>query len=103
MIGHGIHLSTPDLRDRLYELLEHDHLPLSIGSRFVRMIVIVIVADVLSLILASVPELDARFAPVFTSIQVMADIVFGLEYFARLWSVAGHGPRKVSPLRNRLD
>jgi hypothetical protein len=31
-------LNDPDLRDRLYELLEHDHLPYSVGSRFVRLI-----------------------------------------------------------------
>jgi voltage-gated potassium channel len=103
MLGHGSKLIGPDLRDRLYELLEHDHLPLSVGSRFVRMIIIVIIADVLAMILASVPELDARFAPVFTAVQVMAAVVFAFEYFARLWSVAGHGPRKVSPLHDRLD
>jgi hypothetical protein len=32
-------LDDPDLRDRLYELLEHDHLPHSVGSRFVRFII----------------------------------------------------------------
>jgi hypothetical protein len=40
-------LSDPDLRDRLYELLEHDHLPYSVGSRFVRLIVSIIIIDVL--------------------------------------------------------
>ena len=94
--------NDPDLRDRLYELLEHDHLPASVGSRFVRMIVIVVIADVLAMILASVPELDARFGATFTAIKVMAVLVFGFEYVARLWSVAGHGPRKISPLRDRL-
>jgi hypothetical protein len=29
-------IGDPDLRDRLCELLEHDHLPYSLGSRFVR-------------------------------------------------------------------
>ena len=103
MIGHNGRLSTPDLRERIYELLEHDHLPMSVGSRFVRMIVIVIIADVLAMILASVPELDARFGPTFAAVQAMADVVFALEYVARLWSIAGHGPRKLSPLRERLD
>ena len=53
--------SDPDLRDRLYELLEHDHLPYSVGSRFVRLIVGIIVIDVRR-DLASVPEFDARSA-----------------------------------------
>jgi voltage-gated potassium channel len=29
--------------------------------------------------------------------------VFALEYAARLWSVAGHSPRKLSPSRDRLE
>jgi len=32
-------ISDPDLRDWLYELLGHDHLPHSAGSRFVRLII----------------------------------------------------------------
>ncbi|CCE09118.1 putative voltage-dependent potassium channel with a cyclic nucleotide-binding domain [Bradyrhizobium sp. STM 3843] len=103
MLGHHKTLNDPDLRDRLYELLEHDHLPLSVGSRFVRMVVIVIFADVLAVTLASVPQLDARYGLVFTAVQLMAIAVFAFEYFARLWSVAGHTPRKVSAFRDRLD
>jgi voltage-gated potassium channel len=96
-------LSDPDLRDRLYELLEHDRLPYSAGSRFVRLIVSIIIIDVLAMILASVPEFDARLGGLFTVIKVGAVIVFALEYVARLWSVAGHSPRKLSPLRDRLE
>ena len=96
-------LNNPDLRDRLYELLEHDHLPYSVGSRFVRLIIFVIVVDVLAMILASVPEFDARFGGLFTLIKIAAVIVFALEYAGRLWSVVGHTPRKLSPARDRLD
>jgi voltage-gated potassium channel len=96
-------LSDPDLRDRLYELLEHDHLPYSVGSRFVRLIVSIIVIDVLAMILASVPEFDARFGALFTVVKVGAVMVFALEYAARLWSVAGHSQRKLSPTRDRVE
>ncbi len=96
-------LSDPDLRDRLYELLEHDHLPYSVGSRFVRLIVCIIVIDVMAMILASVPEFDARFGVLFTVIEIGAVVVFGLEYAARLWSVVGHSPRKLSPSRDRIE
>jgi voltage-gated potassium channel len=96
-------LNDPDLRDRLYELLEHDHLPYSIGSRFVRLIIAIIIIDVLAMILASVPEFDARFGGLFTVIKIGAVAVFALEYAARLWSVAGHSPRKLSPSRDRLE
>jgi len=96
-------LNDPDLRDRLYELLEHDHLPYSVGSRFVRLIVSIVIIDVLAMILASVPEYDARFGTVLTVIKVGAVIVFALEYAARLWSVVGHSPRKLSPAQDRLE
>jgi voltage-gated potassium channel len=96
-------LNDPDLRDRLYELLEHDHLPYSVGSRFVRLIVSVIIIDVLAMILASVPEYDARFGAVFTVIKVGAVLVFALEYLARLWSVVGHSPRELSPSQDRIE
>jgi voltage-gated potassium channel len=96
-------LSDPDLRDRLYELLEHDHLPYSIGSRIVQLIVSIIVIDVMAMILTSVPEFDARFGVLFTVIKVSAVVVFALEYAARLWSVAGHLPRKLSPAQDRIE
>jgi voltage-gated potassium channel len=91
------------LRDRLYELLEHDHLPHSVGSRFVRLIVAVIILDVSAVTLSSVPELDARFGMLFLAIKVGAIVVFALEYLARLWSVAGHSPRKLTPLQDRIE
>ena len=93
----------PDLRDRVYELLEHDHLPHSVGSRFAHVVVTIIVLDVLAMILASVPEFDAGFGWLFTSIEVLAVVAFALEYSARLWSVAGHSLRAVVPVRARLD
>jgi hypothetical protein len=96
-------ISDPDLRDRLYELLEHDHLPHSVGSRFVRLIVTVIVVDVLAAILASVPEYDAKLHRLFTAIEVAAVLAFALEYLARIWSVVGHSLRDMTPMRARLE
>lgn len=96
-------LSDPDLRDRLYELLEHDHPSYSVGSRFARLIVSIVIVDVLAMILASVPEFDARFGWLFTAIEIGAVVVFGLEYLARLWSVVGHSPRKKSPAQDRIE
>ena len=99
----GRRLSDPNLRDRLYELLEHDHLPYSVGSRFVRLIVAIVILDVLAMILASVPEYDERFGGLFTAIKIGAVVVFALEYLARLWSVAGHSPRELSPAQDRIE
>lgn len=96
-------LGDPNLRDRLYELLEHDHLPNSVGSRFVRLIVAIIVIDVLAMILASVPEIDAQIGRLLTVVEVGAVAAFALEYAARLWSVAGHSQRDVSPGLDRFE
>jgi voltage-gated potassium channel len=95
--------TDPDLRDRLYELLEHDHLPRSAGSRFARLIVVLVVVDVLAMILASVPELDARFGLMFTVVEAAAIAAFALEYLARLWSVVGHSLRVMTPAQTRLE
>lgn len=96
-------ISDPDLRERLYELLEHDHLPHSVGSRFVRLIVAIIVIDVLAMILASVPELDASLGPLFTAIEIGAVVAFALEYLARIWTVVGHSLRDMTPMRARVE
>ena len=93
----------PTLRDRLYELLEHDHLPYSVGSRFVRLVVAVIVVDVLTMIFASVAEFDARYGTLFTVIEIAAVAAFALEYFARLWTIVGHSIRDLSPAQARLS
>ena len=95
--------SDPELRDRLYELLERDDLPQSGGSRFARLIVAIIALDVLAAILASEPEIDARFGALLTTIEIAAVIAFALEYAARLWSVVGHSLRDMTPLRARLE
>jgi voltage-gated potassium channel len=96
-------LNDPNLRDRLYELLEQSHLPHSGGSRFARLIVSIIVIDVVAMVLSSVPELDARFGLLFTVIEAGSLVVFALEYAARFWSIAGHSLRALSPVRARVD
>ena len=60
-VPRGRGLRDPGFRDRLYDLLEHDPLAYSIGSRFIQLIIGVIVLNVAAMILASVPELDAQF------------------------------------------
>lgn len=99
----GRGLRDPNLRDRLYELLEHDPLAYSAGSRYIQFVISVIVLDVAAMVLASVPDLDARFDALFSAVAVFAVIVFALEYLARLWTVAGHTQRKASAFSDRLS
>ena len=80
MLARRRRLNDPDLRDRLYELLEHDHLPNSVGSRFVRLIVSIVIIDVLAMILASVPEYDARFGTVLTVPEIRAYALVSIQW-----------------------
>ncbi|WP_050423625.1 cyclic nucleotide-gated ion channel [Bradyrhizobium tropiciagri] len=96
-------ISDPGLRNRLYELLERDDLPHSGGSRFAGLIVAIIAVDVLAAIFASVPEIDAQFGWLLTTVEIAAVAAFALEYAARLWSVVGHSLRDMTPLRARLE
>ncbi|OAF06189.1 cyclic nucleotide-binding protein [Bradyrhizobium centrolobii] len=102
LVPRGRGLRDPNLRDRLYELLEHDPLAYSAGSRFIQIIIGVIVLDVVAMTLASVPDLDAQFGVLFSAITILCVIVFALEYAARLWTVAGHTPRGGPALADRL-
>src|SRR3954452_20597981 len=102
-VPRGIGLRDPNLRDRLYQMLEHVSLAYSVGSRFIQLIIGVIVLDVAAMILASVPELDAQFGALFSAITILSVIVFALEYAARLWTVAGHTQRPEPALSDRLS
>ena len=97
MIGPHKILNDPDLRDRLYELLEHDHLPLSVGSRFVQMIVIVIIADVLAVTLASVTALPG----VGPKVAKLIARLTGRDDGARIADLLFHLPSGVVDRRAR--
>ena len=101
-VPRGRGLRDPNLRDRLYELLEHDPLAYSAGARFIQVIIGIIVLNVAAMVLASVPELDDRFGKLFAGITILSVVVFALEYAARLWTVAGHTQRDGSALSDRV-
>src|SRR4029453_19656181 len=71
--------------------------------RFRPLVVPIILLDVRAITLASVPEFDATFGWLFTTMEVTAVVAFALEYLARLWSVVGHSLRAVTPMRARLE
>ena len=96
--------NAPGFRDRLCQLLEHDHPPRSAGSRLAHLIVALIIVDVLAMILISVPEIDARFDLGLTLIDRAALLVFALEYLARLWAIAADAPQRgISARRLQLN
>ena len=93
-----------DLRRRLYDLLEHDNLPHTPSAHLAHAIIAIVVINVAAMVLASVPQIDARFGRLLDAVEAGSLAFFALEYAARFWSIAGHAPyREVSPWRARAD
>jgi voltage-gated potassium channel len=92
-----------DIRRTLYELLEQG----PIGERRTRLvsrlIILLIVLNLVTAALETVPALDAQYARVFAAIEWISLVVFSAEYLARLWCAAEHAPsRHLSAARARL-
>ncbi|HEX8394808.1 MAG TPA: ion transporter [Longimicrobium sp.] len=64
-------------------------------------IMALIAANVLAVVLHSVPELEARFGREFHAFEVFSVAVFAAEYLARLWSCV-EDPHYRGALRGRL-
>lgn len=80
------------LRRRIYYLIEASH-PDHTGSRvFDIAMVALIVANVLSVILETVPGLDVSHGDMFHAFDRISVAVFTIEYLARLWVAVEHPP-----------
>jgi voltage-gated potassium channel len=93
---------TMRLRRRLYEIMENG----PVGDRTSRLvnwsIILLIVISLFSVILASVPELKAKYAVLFATIENIALVVFSIEFGVRVWIAVEHEPlRHLSPIRAR--
>jgi voltage-gated potassium channel len=82
------------LRRRIYTILEGgaggDHVSQAVHVG----IVALILASVLAVILESVHSLQPSYGALFQSIEIIAGIVFTVEYGLRLWSAVEHPPLK---------
>src|SRR5581483_1480832 len=92
-----------DIRRAVYELLEQG----PIGerrTRFVsRIIILLIVINLVTAALETVPVLEAAYGPEFATIEWISLVIFSAEYLARLWCAAEHTPtRHLSAMRARL-
>ena len=82
--------SVPELRRRVYGILEHGPIGDS-GSLIVsRFIVLLIVVNLVAVALESMPELAARYRPWFDAIELLSLVVFTVEYGLRLWVAVEH-------------
>jgi len=80
------------LRHRLYEILDHgaigDRTSLVVG----RLIVALIVLNLVTMTLESVPALQAQYGPLFTAVELLSLVIFTVEYGLRIWVAAEHAP-----------
>src|SRR5262245_53753176 len=62
---------------------------------------LLILANVIAVILESVPSLESRYGSIFAGLETFSLVAFSVEYILRLWtSVEEHGFRH--PIRGRL-
>src|SRR5512132_1325316 len=85
---------TAKLRRRLYEILEHGTIGDRTGLMVGRLIVALIVVNLVSMTLDSVPALQAQYGPLFTAIELLSLVVFTIEYALRFWVAAEHAPQR---------
>src|SRR5215470_261774 len=78
-----------ELRRPLYDILEHG-ISGRTGVIVGRLIVLLIVVNLAAMTLESVPSLEARYAPLFTTIELLSLIVFTIEYALRVWVAPEH-------------
>jgi voltage-gated potassium channel len=82
--------SVPELRRRVYGILEHGPIGDSASLIVSRSIVLLIVVNLVAVALESMPELGARYRPWFDAIELLSLVVFTVEYGLRLWVAVEH-------------
>src|SRR6266542_1273125 len=85
---------TAKLRRRVYEILEHGTIGDRTGLIVGRLIVALIVVNLVSMTLDSVPALQTQYGPLFTAIELTSLVVFTIEYALRVWVAAEHAPQR---------
>src|SRR5499425_2356063 len=90
---------TASLRRRLYEILEHGAIGDRTGLIVGRLLVALIVVNLVSMTLDSVPALQTQYGPLFTAIEVLSLVAFTIEYALRVWVAAEHAPHRHSSER----
>ncbi len=92
-----------ELRRRVYQVLEQGPVGDRMSVLVDRALIALILINLVSVALQSVPALAARYEIAFDVIEVVSLVVFTAEYGLRLWVAAEHGPnRHLSPARARL-
>src|SRR5499427_18793 len=88
-----------DLRRRPYEILEHGAIGNRTGLIVGRLIVVLIITNLVTMALDSVPALQTQYGPLFIAVELLSLVVFTVEYALRVWVAAGHAPHRHSSER----
>ncbi|HRK24682.1 MAG TPA: cyclic nucleotide-gated ion channel [Beijerinckiaceae bacterium] len=90
-------------RHRVYQVLDGGGFGDAVSRRLHRLLIFLIVINVSSVVLETVPSLATTYATAFLAIEAASVAVFGLEYGLRLWVAPEHGPlADLSPWGARL-
>src|SRR5262245_22851647 len=85
---------TASLRRRLYEILEQGSIGDRTGLMVGRLIVLLIVVNLVSMTLDTVPALQTQYGALFTAIELLSLVVLTVEYALRVWVAAEHAPAR---------
>jgi voltage-gated potassium channel len=80
------------LRRRLYEILEQGPVGDLTTAIVDRMLVLLIVVNLVSVVLESVPDIARQYSHWFLVVELVSLVVFTVEYFLRLWVSPEHAP-----------
>jgi voltage-gated potassium channel len=99
MTAHKVHR----LRRRVYLVLEQGPVGERLGVVIDRFLLALIVLNLVSVTLESVPSIDARYGWAFEAIEYVSLFIFTVEYGLRLWGAVENGPyRHLTPAQARL-
>lgn len=91
------------LRQRVHRIFEYGLAGEGIAPRVNWALIILVVINVASVVLASVPAIRTPYEPTFLIIELVSVIVFSIEYCARLWaSVEDQQFAHMPPWKARL-
>ena len=101
------HLASDTWRRRTFDLLERGRRRDLAARSFDAVMVSLILANVMTTVLQTVPEFAARHGDALTLFDRLCVVIFTAEYAARLWTAPEHpifrqDPRHGSPLGWRL-
>lgn len=86
--------ARPSLRRQLYDILEQSRHGDRTSVLVEGFILALILVNIVSVILESVPDLDRRFHVWFVAIEIVSLVVFTVEYALRLYVAVEHEPYK---------